>query len=128
MWPKMLLELLPHLSRLVPMADRFFSSRAANEAELATLSAEVRSDLGRVTAANEGVYRKLQEHAAQLDLVVSSAGAAAAAAGEQTRRIAALEDALAAQARSLRLLLILLIFVAALVATLTLWLVLTRVR
>ncbi len=37
MWPKViaqLFELLPHVSRLVPMADRFFSSKEVKRARL----------------------------------------------------------------------------------------------
>ena len=54
MWPKLLaqlFELLPHVSRLIPMADRFFASRAATdratEAAMAAMAEGVRGDLGR---------------------------------------------------------------------------------
>ncbi len=73
MWPKViaqLFELLPHVSRLVPMADRFFSSKAAaekaNEAALAAMAEGVRGDLGQVTKAHAGLYRQLQELSAQI--------------------------------------------------------------
>ena len=53
MWPKViaqLFELLPHISRLVPMADKYFSSKAANEkaneAALIAMAEGVRGDLG----------------------------------------------------------------------------------
>jgi septal ring factor EnvC (AmiA/AmiB activator) len=68
MWPKVLMqlfELLPHVTRLVPLADRYFSAKAAtesaNEAALAAMAEGVRGDLGQVTAAHAGLYRKLQE-------------------------------------------------------------------
>ena len=40
MWPKLLMqlfELLPHISRLVPMADKYFSQKAAAEKALVVL-------------------------------------------------------------------------------------------
>ena len=68
MWPKViaqLFELLPHVSRILPMADRYFSSKAAaekaNEAALAAMAEGVRGDLGQVTKAHAGLYRQLQE-------------------------------------------------------------------
>ena len=57
MWPK-LLELLPHLTRLVPMLERYLASRQvkdqANEEKLTALTEIVRGDLGQVTAAHAG--------------------------------------------------------------------------
>ena len=74
MWPKVLaqlLDLLPHVSRLLPMADKFLTSKTAgekaNEAALAALAEDVRGGLGQVTAAHAGLYRKLQEQSAQID-------------------------------------------------------------
>src|SRR5260370_28948820 len=68
MWPKViaqLFELLPHISRVLPMADRYFSSKAAaekaNEAALAAMAEGVREDLGQLTKAHAGLYRQLQE-------------------------------------------------------------------
>jgi len=76
MWPKLLaqlFELLPHVSRLIPMADRFFASRAATDratqAVMAAMAEDVRGDLGQVTKAHAGLYRQLQEQGAQLDEV-----------------------------------------------------------
>ena len=73
MWPKViaqLFELLPHVSRLVPMADKYFSSKAANEkaneAALAAMAEGVRGDLGQVTKAHVGLYRQLQDQSAQI--------------------------------------------------------------
>ncbi len=73
MWPKViaqLFELLPHISRLVPMADRFLTSKAAaekaNETALAAMAEGVRGDLGQVTKAHAGLYRQLQEQSAQI--------------------------------------------------------------
>ncbi|RSL16199.1 hypothetical protein EDE15_1710 [Edaphobacter aggregans] len=76
MWPKLLaqlFELLPHVSRLIPMADRFFASRAATdratEAAMVAMAEGVRGDLGQVTKAHAGLYRQLQEQGTQLEEV-----------------------------------------------------------
>ena len=73
MWPKVLaqlFELLPHVSRLVPMADKFFHSKTAsekaNEAALSAMAEGVRGDLGQVTQAHAGIYRQLQDQSAQI--------------------------------------------------------------
>ncbi|HUZ96153.1 MAG TPA: hypothetical protein VMU57_14700 [Edaphobacter sp.] len=73
MWPKLLaqlFELLPHITRLVPMADKYFSSRTASEkateAAMAAMAEGVRGDLGQVTKAHAGLYQKLQEQSTQL--------------------------------------------------------------
>ena len=73
MWPKViaqLVELLPHVSRLLPMADKFLSSKAAaekaNESALAAMAEGVRGDLGQVTQAHAGLYRQLQDQSAQI--------------------------------------------------------------
>jgi hypothetical protein len=65
MWPKILLELLPHFARLTPVADKYFASRAANDkaqqAALAALAADVRGELGKVSEEHAGLHRQLQE-------------------------------------------------------------------
>lgn len=73
MWPKLLaqlFELLPHITRLVPMADKYFSSRTASEkateAAMVAMAEGVRGDLGQVTKAHAGLYQKLQEQSTQL--------------------------------------------------------------
>jgi chromosome segregation ATPase len=73
MWPKViaqLFELLPHITRLVPMADKYLSSKTAsekaNEAALAAMAEGVRGDLGQVTKAHAGLYRQLQDQSAQI--------------------------------------------------------------
>lgn len=78
MWPKVfaqLVELLPHVSRLIPVADKFFQSRTAgekaNESALSAMADGVRGDLGQVTAAHAGLYRQLQEQSAQITEVAA---------------------------------------------------------
>lgn len=73
MWPKVLaqlFELLPHITRLVPMADRFFASRAATdkatEQAMLAMADGVRGDLGQVAKAHAGLYQQLQEQSGQI--------------------------------------------------------------
>jgi hypothetical protein len=73
MWPKViaqLFELLPHIMRLVPMADKYFSSETASEkateAAMAAMAEDVRGGLGQVTKAHAGLYRQLQDQSAQI--------------------------------------------------------------
>jgi chromosome segregation ATPase len=104
MWPKViaqLFELLPHITRLVPMADKFFSQKAAteraNEAALVAMAEGVRGDLGQVTKAHAGLYRQLQELGAQVDVVGGEAKQARMAAESLEARLSGLEKALATQ-------------------------------
>jgi hypothetical protein len=66
----MLLELLPHFARLMPMADKFLSTRSASdkaqEAALASLAREVRGEFDKVAEANEGLGRQVKEQGAQV--------------------------------------------------------------
>ena len=103
MWPKLLMqlfELLPHISRLVPMADKYFSQKAAaekaNEAALAAMAEGVRGDLGQVTKAHAGLYRQLQDLSAQVTVVGETAEAARVAAAKQDSRVEELERQVAA--------------------------------
>jgi chromosome segregation ATPase len=70
MWPKMLFELLPHLARLMPMADKHLSTHSAStkaqEAALAKLADDMRGDLARSSEAQAGLRRQMHEHTAQL--------------------------------------------------------------
>jgi chromosome segregation ATPase len=70
MWPKLLFDLLPHFARLMPMADKYLSSRSesdkAQQAALAALAAEVRGNLADVTEAHSGLCRQLQEQSSQV--------------------------------------------------------------
>ena len=102
MWPKLLaqlFELLPHITRLVPVADRYFSSRAASEkanvVALAAMAEGVQADLGQVTKAHAGLYRQLQEHGNQIAEVSGSVRAMQAAVEKQEERIEALDKRLA---------------------------------
>ena len=97
MWPKaiaQLVEVAPHITRLLPVADRFLQARASNdEATRRALDqlVEVRGDLGRVAASHEGLYRQLNEQSERLAQVVEQAQAARAAAEAAEERAGGLE-------------------------------------
>ena len=98
MWPKVLLqlfELLPHVSRLVPMADKYLSTKTAsekaNEAAMAAMAEGVRGDLGQVTKAHAGLYRQLQEQSAQITEVSEELKRARLTSEQHDRRMEALE-------------------------------------
>lgn len=106
MWPKVmaqLFELLPHITRLVPMADKYFSTKTnsekATEAAMAAMADGVRGDLGQVTKAHAGLYQKLQEQSAQLDEVSAEVKRVATAA----ERVTALESQVSALGRWVKL-------------------------
>jgi aminopeptidase N len=122
MWPKalaQLIELAPHIARLLPTADRYLQSRNAGDeatrAALAKIGDEMRGDINRVTASHEGIYRQLNEQGerfAQLSEQVSAARAAAEAAEE---RAGALERRVAMSSALLAILLPLNVILVALV-------------
>lgn len=89
------MELLPHVSRLLPMADKYFSSKAAsekaNEVALAAMAEGVRGDLGQVTKAHAGLYRQLQDISSQIAIVSEDATRGRVAAEKQEERISSLE-------------------------------------
>jgi hypothetical protein len=83
MWPKVmaqLLELLPHATRLLPMADRFF--QAKSQGDEATLKAieGLRADVGQTTAAHAGLYRQMNELGEKVEAAAAEARAARTAA------------------------------------------------
>ena len=102
MWPKVLaqlFELLPHVTRLVPMADRYFSTKTASEkateAAMAAMAEGVRGDLGQVTKAHAGLYQQLQEQSAQIAEVSAEVKRMVPA----VERVTALESQVAALGR-----------------------------
>ena len=87
MWPKILLDLLPHFARLMPAADKYLNPRSASEkaqeAALAALADDVRGPLGQMTEAYAGIGRQLQEQSAlvaELSVEVTRARIAAESA------------------------------------------------
>jgi hypothetical protein len=72
MWPKViaqLFELLPHISRLLPMADKFLSSKAAaekaNEAALAAMAEGVQ--IAEVAEEVKQARLAVEQHAQQVE-------------------------------------------------------------
>ncbi len=69
----MLFELLPHVGRLVPMAEKFFATRGARDQEeqaaLSAIAENLRTELGRVAETQAGVERTLGEQGQQVTAV-----------------------------------------------------------
>ena len=69
MWPRLLLDLLPHFSRLVPAWDKYLASRTerdkALESAMVTLSGDVRGSLRHVAEEQSGIRSQLQEQSKQ---------------------------------------------------------------
>jgi chromosome segregation ATPase len=103
MWPKViaqLFELLPHITRLVPLADKYLSSKSAsekaNDAAMAAMAEGVRGDLGQVTKAHAGLYRQLQDQSAQIAEVAEEVKRARLSMEQHEHRMLALESNVAA--------------------------------
>jgi hypothetical protein len=72
MWPRLiaqLVELLPHVSRLVPMADTYFASRGnrdrAHSTALATLGETMRSDLSTISDSTSALSVRVTQQMAE---------------------------------------------------------------
>jgi hypothetical protein len=98
MWPKalaQLIELAPHIARLLPTADRFLQQKAAGDdatrAAVAKLGEDVRSDVSRVTASHDGIYRQLNEQGERMTQLTEHITAARAAAESAEEKTSALE-------------------------------------
>jgi chromosome segregation ATPase len=93
------MEVLPHVSRLIPMADMFFASKTAsekaNETAIAAMAESVRADLGKVTAAHEGLYRQLQDQGQQIAAAATDLQRARTAVEAHAERIANIEKQVA---------------------------------
>ena len=120
MWPKILLELLPHFTRLVPLADKYFSSRGdedkAHAAALIALGEEMRGGLGRADEAHAGLQEALKEQGEQIAEVGVEATRARMAVESVEQRVAKLEQEAARQRRVAVVGLVLLCVVAVMVA------------
>ena len=90
MWPKafaQFVELAPHISRLLPMADRFFQSRTASEdadrnvAEaVQTATDDLRGGLSQVTAAHIALSKQVSDLDSKLDATLADVRSAKLAA------------------------------------------------
>ena len=124
MWPKVfaqLVELLPHVNRLMPVADKYLASRTSGgkttAGTMADMADRVHGDLGQITAANTGLYRQLQDQGAQIAEVASEARRARIASESCADRTAALEKRLAGSGIWIRVSIALLLVVVALLIT-----------
>ncbi len=96
MWPKLLMqylpqlvELLPHMRRMVPLADKMVEGRAAQERKLDELAAGIRGDLGKVAKAHVEMATHLDGfagHVGGIEREAKAATAAAQTAGREAER------------------------------------------
>jgi hypothetical protein len=95
MWPKLLLELFPHVARLVPMADKYLSGRGAQDkahaAALVLLGEEMRAGLGQAGEANTALLQTLKEQGEQITEVGVEATRARMGVEAVEERVAKLE-------------------------------------
>jgi len=105
MWPKLLLDLLPHFSRVLPMADKYFTSRSASDKAqqeaLAALAGDVRGELAQVTEAHVGLRRQLAEQGAQVAELGVDVTRARMGVESMEARVAKLEKQVAAAVKLL---------------------------
>ena len=105
MWPKVLaqlIELLPHATRLIPMAEKFFQNRgdvtASLDEESRKALADLRAELGKGAAASESLYRQLNEQSSQIANALTETRATRSAVEAVDRRLFTLEKRVAALA------------------------------
>ena len=101
MWPKafaQFVELAPHISRLLPMADRFFQNKNAGEEStrkavetMEATSESLRADLGQFTTAHASLSRQIGELDRKLEDFTGDARAAKVAAESLDQRITRIE-------------------------------------
>jgi hypothetical protein len=109
MWPKaliQLLELAPHVTRLVPMADRYLQSRAevrdgqrraleqmadGMRGELGQLAEGMRGDLTQLAAAQAGIYHQLNQQSETLARIATDVRTTRLTSDEIETRMAQIE-------------------------------------
>jgi hypothetical protein len=107
MWPKLipqLIELLPHLKRLVPMANKFLEAKsgqnsgfdAAQGAAFEAMAEGLRGDLGQVATMHSGLYKQLQTQGAQLAEIDGALRQYNATLDFQSRRVQSMEEEITA--------------------------------
>jgi hypothetical protein len=120
MWPKLLLDLLPHFSRLLPVADKYLARISANEkaqaAALTALAADVRGELGQVGEAQAGLSRQLQDQGAQVAEIAVDVARARMGVESVEARVAKLEKTLGLVVKLLVVAVVLLAITVTLVA------------
>jgi hypothetical protein len=118
MWPKLLFDLLPHFSRLLPVADKYLANKSATDkaqaALLAGLAADVRGELDNVTEAHVGLSRQLQQQGIQVSELAVDVTRARMGVESVEERVAKLEKTAALAVRLLWVVVGLLLMVFAL--------------
>ena len=101
MWPKalsQLIELAPHISRLLPMADRFCVAKSADadasRTAMEQMAQGLRGDLGQVTASHAGLYRQLNEQSEKLSTIAAGVHSAQRSIDSLETRLTRLEQQL----------------------------------
>jgi hypothetical protein len=95
MWPKILLELVPHFTRVLPLADKYFSNRGdqdkAHAAALSALGEEMRGGQERMDEVHAGLQQALKAQGEQISEVSVEATRARVAVESVEVRVAKLE-------------------------------------
>jgi septal ring factor EnvC (AmiA/AmiB activator) len=127
MWPKaiaQLIELTPHVVRLLPMADRFFQSKSAEQDAARTAMEQMadglRGDLGQVTASHAGLYRQLNDQSEKLSNLSADLRSTRATVDSADARLVSVEQKLSLFRSLLAAALVLLVVLVALVIALLL--------
>jgi len=99
MWPKaltQLIEIAPHIVRLLPMADRFFQSKSAEQDASRTameqMAEGLRGDLGQVTASHAGLYRQLNDQSEKLSNLSADLRSTRSAVETNEARLISIEE------------------------------------
>jgi len=94
MWPRLiaqLIELMPHATRLMPMADNYLAVRRegakAQAGALADLAENLRVDVGRVTDSYNGLARQIGEQKAQIAALQDAVEVAQTQSMTQTKQL-----------------------------------------
>jgi septal ring factor EnvC (AmiA/AmiB activator) len=118
MWPQ-LLELLPHIARLLPHADRFFQSKAANDEanrrSFEKMTEALRADLRQASASHAGLYRQLNDQSEKISALVDDLHATRASLQGSELRLAKMQSSLDSTRRMLTGSLVLMLILIALV-------------
>ena len=125
MWPKafaQLIELLPHVSRLIPMADNFFASRnaaqqAAEKSSHTILTDTLHNDLAQITAAHAGFSQQLADQSTRLAEIAADLKRSRIAIDRDAEQLATLEQKLGTLTTWVKSLFVLLILAIALLIT-----------
>ena len=100
MWPKALIELLPHLTKLVPVVNRYFQSRGADddalrvalERKLEEVGRSLHNEVAENAAAGNEVRRQLKQQEDKLTSIADDARAARSSVESLEARMSKLEQ------------------------------------